>query len=495
MSTGAEHGPRRIPPAGALGLLLALTLVSGCTVGPNYRAQLGETPPAWLGATSALGPPAGAAAELVMARWWTVFQDPQLSALIERAIPSNLELKLATARVRQARASRGITAAAAGPSANATGGLTRSRPAGSVASGKRPSPATQYQTGFDAAWEFDLAGGVRRGIEAADADLLATEAAQQGALITLVAEVARTYVELRLVQQRLEIARQNLTSQQHTAELTQKRLAGGLVNGLDVANAQAQVAATAAQIPVLEASAQQTVYGLSLLLGLAPGALLPELSPAGALPVAPLAVPLGVPSELLRRRPDIRQAEARIQAATARIGVATADLYPRFTLSGAVGYQAAHAGNLINPLSQFWSLGPSVTWNVFASGRIRSNIELQKALEEESAIAYRQTVLTALQEVENALVAATKEREHGQTLTAATEAYRRAARLAATLYAEGQTDFLNVLLAQRALQAAEDASAQSRAALSTHLIALYKALGGGWDTAAAAPGDSAQAAP
>ena len=471
------------------GSLLLLALVTGCMVGPSYRPAPGDVPATWSAAVPSAAPAAGAEAEDALARWWTVFQDPTLSALIDRAIASNLDLKLAASRVRQARASRRIAAGGAGPTADATGALTRSQSADPSASSRQNrAPATnRYQAGFDAAWELDLFGGVRRGIEAANADLLAAEEAQQGALVTLVAEVARSYVELRMYQQRTEVARQNLTSQEHTADLTRQRFKGGFVSGLDVANAEAQTASTAAQIPLLEAAALQTIHSISILLGREPGSLLSELALAGAVSTAPPAVPIGLPSDLLRRRPDIRQAEAQIHGATARIGVATADLYPRFTLAGGVGYQAAHAGDLFDPLSRFWSLGPSVTWHIFQSGRIRSNIELQKALEEEAVIAYRQTVLSALQEVEDALVMATKEQEHRQALLQAADALRRADKLALNLYANGETDFLNVLTAQRSLQAAEDALAQSSAALSTDLVALYKALGGGWDTAAPTP--------
>jgi len=248
-----------------------------------------------------------------------------------------------------------------------------------------------------------------------------------------------------------------------------------------VANAEAQTATTAARIPLLESSARQTIYNLGILLGKPPAALAAELSPAGAIPDAPPDVPLGLPSDLLRRRPDIRQAEARLHAATARIGVAVAELFPKFTITGSIGYQSDDAGTFFD--GSFWTLGPSALWHLFASGGLRAGVDVQKALQEQEAITYRKTVLLALQEVENALTASSREQEHRQALAAAVAANRRAVDLAEKLYTEGLTDFINVLQAQQALFSTEDALVQSTTAVSTDLVALYKALGGGWDIA------------
>lgn len=237
---------------------------------------------------------------------------------------------------------------------------------------------------------------------------------------------------------------------------------------------------SAAQIPVLETSAQQTIYNLSILLGLEPGALLQELTPVSGIPAGGRAVPVGVPAELLRRRPDIRLAETQIHAATARIGVAVADLFPRISLSAAAGTQGDKFSSLTDWVNRFWTLGPSASWTLFSTGRVRSNIELQRALEEESVITYRKTVLGALQEVENVLIASAKEQEHRQALVDAVAANRTAVELATELYTAGQTDFLNVLQAQRSLYTSEDALAQSIRTISTDIVALYKALGDGW---------------
>jgi len=338
----------------------------------------------------------------------------------------------------------------------------------------------QYQAGFDAGWELDIFGGVRRAIEAADADLQAALETRRDVLVTLTAEVARNYIDLRAFQERIAISRQNLEAQKHSAALTRLRFQGGFIGALDVANADAQVATTAAQIPLLEASARQTIYSLSVLLGRDPAALIGDLSPVAVIPLAAPSIPLGVPADLLRRRPDIRRAEAEIHAATARIGVATADLFPRFTISGSVGLRAGDFSSWFDWASRIWSFGPSASWNLFEMGRTRSNIEQQQALQDQSLITYQQTVLTALQEVENALIASAKEEEHRRALSEAVSANRKAVDLATTLYTQGHTDFLNVLDAQRSLYASEDALIQSTGSVSTNLVALFKALGGGW---------------
>jgi multidrug efflux system outer membrane protein len=477
----------------ALLIWISLAMVTGCMVGPNFQRPQVQVPAQWTGPTHAPGTRPPTLAEQELARWWGVFQDPILAGLVETAIESNLDLKQAEARIRQARAARGIAASGLGPTVDSSGSFQRRRsPATSTGGGERPGAAgsksggvisNQYQAGFDAGWELDIFGGVRRGIEAADADLQAAVEGRRDVLVTLTAEVARNYVDLRVFQQQIAIARQNLQAQQHSAKLTRQRFEAGFVSGLDVANADAQVATTAAQIPLLEASSRQAIYNLGVLLGREPAALLEELSPVSEIPAVPPSVPVGIPSDLLRRRPDIRQAEAEIHAATARIGVATADLFPKFNLTGAVGFQAGSLGSLFDWISRFWSFGPSISWQVFASGRNLSNIELQKAFEEESLIVYRQTVLAALQEVENVLIASAKEQEHRRELAAAVAANRKAVDLATRLYVEGQTDFLNVLEAQRSLYSSEDALTRSNGTVSTNLIALYKALGGGWQAA------------
>ena len=466
---------RRSP---ALTILLVSAVLSACMVGPNFQKPATTLPAEWSGPTVAPQPVTAAEAELT--HWWTLFDDPILVVLVESAVRSNLELKQAEARIRQARAARGVVAAGRGPTGDATGTYQRSRTASAGSGQSKGDIANQYQAGFDAGWELDFFGGVRRAVEAADADLQAALETRRDVLVTLTAEVARNYIDLRAFQQRIAIARQNLATQKHSAALTRRRFQGGFAGGLDVANADAQVATTASQLPLLESAARQSIYSLSVLLGMDPAALLPELSPAEAIPAAPPPPPPGVPADLLRRRPDIRRAEAEIHADTARIGVATADLFPKFTIFGAAGVRSTDFSSWLTWDGRVWSFGPSVSWNVFDMGRTRSNIELQQVLQDQSLIVYRQTVLNALQEVENALIASAKEAEHRRALVEAVAANRKAVDLATMLYTQGHTDFLNVLDAQRSLYASEDALVQSTGSVSTNLVALFKALGGGW---------------
>jgi len=461
---------------------------AACMVGPDFQPPAEDVPAGF--SQDGTGPGAGQPLSPAhLARWWTVFGDPVLSCLEERAAASNLDLKLAEARIRQARAVRRIAVSGLGPSVDATGAYRYSQSPGFTATGgggageviNEPGYSQQFLAGFDAVWEADVFGRVRRGVEAADADLRSAVESRRDVLVSVTAEVARAYVDLRAAQERIAIARQNLAAQEHSASITRQRFQGGFASGLDVANAQALVATTASQVPLLEASAQQAIHGLSVLLGLEPAALNQELSPPSPIPPAPPEVPVGVPSGLLRRRPDIRAAEAGIQAATARIGVATADLFPRFTINGSAGFQAGDFGSWFDWASRFFSLGPSVDWRVFETGRIRAGIRQQEALQEQAFIAYRQTVLAALQEVEDALVASKREEMHRSALTAAVAANRKAVELATVLYTEGQTDFLNVLEPQKSLYVTQDALARSTQAVSTNLVALYKALGGGWE--------------
>jgi len=467
-------------------LILTVTLffyilaMAGCTVGPDYHRQDANVPLAWVGKTEPIKH-SSAYADLV--NWWTGFNDPNLTSLVERAINTNLDLLQAQVRIRQARAARGIAAGGLWPTANANGSYTRGR----IPILGNPDAPTRnlFQTGLDAAWELDVFGGVRRSVEAAEADVQFAIEVHRDVLVTLTSEVSLNYIELRGFQQEIVIARNNLEAQQKTAELTHKKYQGGLTGTLDVANADAQVATTASQIPPLEAAAQQGIYNLSVLLGLEPTALLKELSPRNSIPTTPPEVPIGIPSQLLRRRPDIRRAEAAIHGTTARIGVATSDLYPKFNLTGSINFQSEQLHGLIAGKNRFWTIGPAVDWQIFSAGRVRSNIELQKALRDETVLEYQKTVITALADVENALVAYAKEHERHKVLVDAVAANRKAVDSATQLYTQGLTDFLNVLVAQRSLFASEDALVQSTRNLSTDLVALYKALGGGWDSESA----------
>jgi len=471
--------------------VFCLIIVSGCAVGPDYRPPESKVPSAWDGqnAVTPAQPSKTAPNPVELVEWWTAFNDPTLSSLVESAVRSNLDVRLAEARIRQARAARGVVGAPLWPQAG--GSVLYERSQGSSEVGGGGAIATVgaaknlWQAGLDATWELDIFGGTRRNLEAATADLRAAVEDRRDVLITLVGDVGSNYINLRGLQQQIDIARQNVEAQRRTAEIIQKRHNAGFVGGLDVANARAQVATTEATIPVLESSARAAIYSLGVLLGREPAALSQELTKASPIPPTPLEIPVGLPSELLRRRPDIRRAEAQLHAATARIGVATAELFPKFNLAGTFGFSATEAARLGNWTSNFWSWGPSITWPIFAGGRILSNIKVQNALQEQALLTYEKTVLTALKDVETALVAYAKEQEHRKSLVEAVQNNRKAVELSKTLYHAGKSDFLNVLISQRALFATEDALAQSTRTVDTNLIALYKALGGGWEKTAA----------
>jgi len=463
------------PSRTSLALCLCLPLLTSCMVGPDFQRPEAKVSAQWLG-QAPTAPNAVPAAEQHLAQWWTAFNDPQLTSLVERSMQANLDLRLAQSRIRQARAVMGIAGADLGPTVDTSASYQRSR----TPSSGGGMTGSLYRMGFDASWEIDLFGGIRRGIEAAGADLDAALESRSDLLVSLSAEVANNYLNLRSLQQRLAIARENLKAQEHTAELTRQRFKVGFVSKLDVVRAEALAATTAGQIPLFEAQLRQTIYSLGLLLGGEPATLLAELTPDAALPAALATVPTGLPSELLLRRPDIRRAEARIHAATARIGVAKADLFPKFTIAGALGLQNTTLSSTLNRASTAWSIGPSLNWPLFDMGRSRANLELKKAIQEEELLAYEQTVLGALREVENALIASTKEEEHRRAISQAVTANRTAVDLATSLYTAGENDFLAVLDAQRSLYASEDALAQSNRTVSTNLVALFKALGGGW---------------
>ena len=456
-----------------------VVLFVGCTVGPNYKTPQTKMPASFANSQRDAGTE-------VVAKWWTTLQDPTLDSLVDRAVQSNLDLRFAHARVREARAQRGVVRADLLPSVNASASYQRQRISENTgttqgSTGTIPVEGDLYQAGFDASWEIDVFGGIRREIEAANADLAAEIENRRDVLVTLLAEVARNYVEMRASQRQIIIAESNLKAQQETLELTRVRFDAGLVSDLDVARAEALVQTTASQIPTLEISARQSIHLLSVLLGQEPNALVQELSPERAIPASPQEVPVGLPSELLRRRPDIKRAERQIAAATARIGVATAELFPKFSLTGALGLGSSKFSNLGESGSKFWSIIPGVSLPIFNFGRIRSNIAVQNAREEQAFVTYEQTVLTSLREVEDALVAFSEDQSRRQTLSGAVDANRRAVDLANQLYKQGLTDFLSVLQAQRDLFASEDALIQSDRSVTSDYVAIYKALGGGWE--------------
>jgi NodT family efflux transporter outer membrane factor (OMF) lipoprotein len=444
-------------------------------VGPNYIPTRTTAPAEWAGVAKApTGQPfVATAGETDLTQWWRQFNDPTMTALVEESVKANLDLKIAEARLRQARASRGVAVGGLWPSASASGGYQRLHKAGT--SGDQDL----FQAGLDAVWELDLFGGLRRNVESADAGVQAAMEGIRDAQVSLVAEVALNYIQLRGYQQEIIVAQNNLEAQQRTAEITRKQFNAGFVTALDVANSDSAVATTEAQIPVYETSERQAIYALSILLARPPADLLEQLSPRSGLPSVPTEVPAGLPSDLLRRRPDIRESEAQLHAATAQIGVAVADFFPAFSLTGTVNWNSNLLRTWWSEASRSFGVGPSVTWPIFQGGAIVSNVRFQEALRDQAFITYQKTVLTAFQDVENALIAFTKEQQHRKALIDAVTANRKAVDLSLQLYTEGQTNFLNVVTAQLSLYAAENALVQSNCNIATDLIALYKALGGG----------------
>lgn len=478
---------RTCEPKGRLILFVALAaILAGCAVGPDYHRPEVALPakyPATL--PEATHQPAGD-----LAQWWRVFHDPQLDNLIEQATQANFDLRIAQARVREARAQAGVARSALLPGANVGGDYSRQRLSGHTPAGMQSRAAGQtleqnfFDVGFDMNWELDVFGGNRRALEAAKADLGASEEARRAVLITVIAEVGHNYLDLRGLQKQLAVARDNLALQEQTFALTKDRSRAGLANELDTARAEAQTASTRSQIPLLEQDIQRSIHRLSILVGKQPGELETELSVPAAIPPAIPGIPTGLPSDLARRRPDVRQAEREVAATTARIGVATADLFPRFFLTGAAGLQSVNASDFFTAGSRYWSVGPSMRWPILSGGRIRQNIKAQEARQEQSLIRYEQTVLTSLEEVENALVACGKEEEHRKALVQSEVANRRAVELADQRYRSGLVDFLNVLETQRSLLAVQDDLAKSDRTTGQNLVRLYKALGGGWNPAA-----------
>ena len=476
-------------------------LVAACTVTPKQPVASVTLPETW----SERPETATNAQPVELARWWNTFQDSALQALIERGIGQNRDIREATARVREARAARLVNLAPRWPRLGSSTSYTRSlssRTTTSLSSNFLDDESTRtdnsespvgtslgfgqernfYQMGLDASWEIDLFGRLHWAERALGADISAAEEDRRAVLVALLAEIARTYIELRGAQQRLRIAQRHIQAQQDSVEVTQARYQAGLTSALDAAEAGALLANIRAQIPPLQTTVKQTLHRLSVLVGQPPAAFTPALSQDQPIPRADLASDIGLPSELLRRRPDIRRAERELEAATARVGVATTDLFPRLTLTGRLGTQGLDVTDLAKGAGLSWATGPALSWPVFDAGRIRAAIKVQDARQAQALARYEQVILTGLEEVENALVAYSQEQARQQWLTAAITAHTDAVEIATERYLSGLENYLSVALARRALHTAQDAFAQSQTALAAHVIALYTALGGGWDT-------------
>lgn len=460
------------------GLLLLAALLSGCGTlfpwsGPDYQAPELSVPAQWTtplpaDKTATTPPP-----QRALAHWWRQLGDAQLDRLIEEALANSPDLHLAQARLRQARASRELAEGGRYPSLSASVNANR---------GKSPSLPTQntYIAGFDASWEIDLFGGIQRGVEAARADQAASEASLNQARVSLVAEVAQTYVEVRSYQQRLAIARDNLASQSETAQIVEWRYQAGLTAQSDVEQARASREQTRASLPDLETGRTAAENRLSILLGRHPGSLKDAFNSPAILPALPARIATGIPADTLRQRPDLIAAERTLAAETARIGQKQAQRFPSLNLGASFGWQAYRFSALGTSGALARTLSGTLAALLFDGGKLRSQVEIQNAVQEQALITYQKSVLTALEEVENALKAYAAGHDRVEARRAAAEAAKNAATLTRQMYQSGLSDFQKVLESERTRLTAEDNLATAEASLRTSLIQLYKALGGGW---------------
>jgi len=484
MLTTSRHHRRRM--IGLLAPVLAASLLlGGCAaLGPDFvRPEVAEEA-SWLEQNQEV-----TSASPEQAEWWKLFNDPVLDTLIEKAYQQNLPLQIAGLRIFEARAQLGIAVGLQYPQRQTAGGSASA--VGLSENSPNFSPAfddnfTNYEAGFDAAWELDFWGRFRRGIESADANLSASVADYDNALVSLTAEVARVYVNIRILEERLKIAHENIELQKRSLRIADVRFRNGEATELDVQQAKTNLSDTRAQVPVLIRLLRQAKNALSILMGMPPAQLTDILGEPGTIPVAPDQVAAGIPAELLRRRPDVRQAELQAASQSALIGVAEADLYPRFSLFGSIGFQTSDTGSssasdLFDSDSLSYSAGPAFSWNILNYGRLRNNVRVQDARYQQTIVNYQNTVLTAYQEVEDAMVGFIQARKESVIRAEGAQAAKRSTILSNIQYREGAVDFQRVIDTDRALVLQQDLWTQARGDISLNLIAMYKALGGGWE--------------
>ena len=474
-----DIGRRRGATFATLIALIVLAMVAaalgGCAVGPNYVKPATPVPGQFADATE--GAYTG---EDVQARFWTQFQDPTLDRLVDDALQANHDLRIALAHLVEARAERHQAQFDLAPTVTASGGYTKQQFAAVDSGFGTTYTESYYNAGFDAFWELDFFGRVRRNIESESAQVQGAEAGLHDAQVSVTAEVARTYFELRGEQTRFAVAWRNVENQRETLGLTQARLEAGRSTELDTARAQAQLSATLSTIGPLEAAIARSIHRLSVLTGREPSALRDLLAPPRELPELPQISAVGDPAGLLRRRPDIRVAERQLASSTALVGVAIADYFPKVTFTGNFSYAAAVPSQLGTSASRGYVIGPGITWAAFDLGRVRAEVTGSRARADAALAGYEQTVLRALEETENALITHARTRDSLTDAAAAAASSQTAARIARTRYEGGLVDFLDVLDAERTQLVDEDRLAQSRADAATSLVAVYKALGGGW---------------
>jgi multidrug efflux system outer membrane protein len=457
-------------------VMIPALLLAGCAAGPNFHPPKTEVSPAF-----ANGNQTNLTAAATAFAWWQRFNDAILNRLVAQAVTNNPDLRIATAHVLEARALRMGAVADLFPVANANAGWTKSL--ASQDSEPFPVPRSErefslYNAGFDATWELDFFGHVHRSVQASIAELVATVANRQDVLVTLISEVARNYFELRGAQHQLAVARGNVDNERDSLDVAVAKLKGGRSTELDTARARAQLESTLASIPPLEAAVKHSIHRLGVLTGQQPTALEFELAPPAPIPALPPLVNIGNPADLLRRRPDIRSAEGSLAAATARIGVQTADLFPR---NGNLGVQASEVSGLFKGGADTYSFGPSITWAALDLGHVLARIKAANARADAQLAAYERTVLSALEETENALVDFGHEQVRHDYLRASERSATQAMALARQRYDGGVDDFLPVLDAQRTQLSVQAQLAQSETRTATSLVAIYKALGGGWE--------------
>ena len=460
-------------------IISAVLISTGCRVGPNYEKPEIIVPEKF--DSNLPNMEAGVSGDL--SNWWTNLDDPVLDSLVSEVLQGNLDIKVASDRIDQAQAIRGVVAGSDKPQLGVQGSAVReSYSLNSLFGPFLPSPILNDFIGaFAARWEIDLFGKTARSVEAADAGIEAAHENKNAVMVAMSAGVAKEYILLRQLQKQLDVTRNNIQIQQNTIDVVQERFEAGLVNELVLQQAKAQLEATKSVLPKLDTSLHQVIHRIGVLTGQQPKALENRLLEAGEIPATQPMIPIGLPSDLLTRRPDVRRAERNLAAATANIGVAAADLFPRFSLTGALGLESTEYNTFFDSDSKYWSLASGFSWPVLDAGIIRSNIKLQNAKQQEAMDIYTKSVLIAREDVENALIAYGNEQQRMSFLEAETAASQRSVDLAQERYQQGLVDFLNVLDAQRQLYRAEDALAVSKAQLALDLVGLYESLGGGWD--------------
>lgn len=459
-----------------LAVMLAIASLGACSVGPDFSKPRAQLPDTWQAGAAVPG--------VVDAQWWQQMGDAQLSALVQRAAKANLDIRTASNRLEQSRVVRQVSGSQQVPGVSAHGAYQRGRNSAvglnDPSNNSGQAPFELWSGALDASWELDLWGHVRRSIEMADAQVELSQAQRDGVLLSISAETATDYLRLRGVQQQLAVSRQNLEIARQSRDLTQTRFENGVTTNLDTANAAAQVATIEARLPMLQAEQDRLVNALSFLLGEAPRALAGELGTPQPIPAPAPDVPLGLPSELAQRRPDIAQSEAALHRATAAIGVAKADFYPRVSLGASFGFQAQEGSDLGGWDSRQWSYGPSLYLPIFQGGRLTGTLELRERQQQEAALNYQKTVLGAWHEVDNALTAYRAEQQHHAALSEAVKQNNLALTTARERYAQGAIDFINVLGVQRALLDTQSALVDSSTQAAIDRVQLYRALGGGW---------------